>query len=67
MLPQPNRKSATEHDRTYEIPKVLKTKLHTQENPIPCDCPNKERDTLGCLNLPIPFYGKTTEEEPCNL
>ena len=38
--------------------KTPSLQIITCENPIPNYCPNKERDTPECLNLPNTFPGK---------
>jgi len=46
------------HDAPINKIKTPTPQIITRDNPIPGDCPNKERGMLGCLNLPNTFPRK---------
>ena len=50
----------TTHNAPVNKIKASKPQVITREDPIPCGCPNKERDTLGRLNLPNAFLRKNS-------
>jgi len=43
--------TATTHNAPVNEIKAPNPQVISRENFIPCGCPNKERDTPGCLNL----------------
>ena len=54
--------AAMTHNAPVNEIKAPKSQDISHEDLIPCGCPNKERDTPGCLNLPN--TGKAMEVGP---
>ena len=43
--------TTTTHNALVDEVKAPKLQVISRDDPIPCSCPNKEKDTSGCLNL----------------